>query len=353
MATLTATGHKVIVKNRRYEDYRSMKQHFSDRTIKEILFSGSQVMTEVSVVVDGSDHTIAAQLSAEAHVFLSTIADDATQDLKSVWVTYQDDTGLIVGPYEHVLNDTANTSVEAPLFNEDVIDTIAAGQGGKAITLTTLAGTLNQYAGKYMVAMDGDGVAEAGNLIVSNTAATPTILTVTNNSHAAANGDNISIQTYPGDDFYRAREMYCEQEVIDASTIRLGDHDSTNIYAGIGEGHRYMSNSGFFTQPAATCRSFLGRVRAQSSVDSTVTQVTGSRVTVFYTPLEAHANGGAVETQIDLDFADTLDWQPCIELETATDVVIKAMNIEGAKLPNMLVETSYLEVYPTNSTPSS
>ena len=129
MATLTATGHKVIVRDRRYEDYTSMKQWYSGNHVKEILFSGSQLMTAASVVVDGSDHTIAAQPAAAGHVYLSTIADDSTQDLKSVWVTYQDNTGAIQGPIEHLLNDTADTSVETCLGNEDVNDTVASIDG--------------------------------------------------------------------------------------------------------------------------------------------------------------------------------------------------------------------------------
>jgi len=346
MATLTAQGHKLILEKRRWDDYASMKQYFKNSRTKEILFAGSQLTTATFAVLDGSDHTIAAQPSAEGHVFLSTIADDVNQDLKSVWVTYQDDTGLIVGPIEHLLNDTANTSVEAPLGNEDHIDTIAAGQGGKSITLTALAGaSTDQWAGYYMVAMDGDGVAEAGNLITASTKATPTVLTVTNNSHASANGDNISVQTYACDDFYRAREMYCEVEVIDAKTIRLGDDDSTNVYAGIGEGHRYMANSGIFTQPSATCDTYLGRIKASFPYDFTATKNGGAALQVFYTPAEAHSDGGAVETEIEIPFANEYTWEPCIRLEPATDVVIKIKKINDALHDEMFVEASYLEVY--------
>lgn len=348
MATLTATGHKLIVEDRRYEDYKSMKQWFHNSHVKEILFSGSQLMTAASVVVDGSDQTIGAQKTTAACVFLSTLADDSLQDLKSVWCVYQDNTGAIHGPIEHVLNDMADTSIVAPMGNEDVFDTCAS-VAGDVITMTGMAATENQYADWYTVGRSGNGdQIGVANLIISNTAhGTTPAFTLTDTPDANTATDVIQFQQYPCNDFYRMREMYCEVEVIDSFPILLSTFDTGIIYAAIGEGHRYMCNSGFFTQPAATCRSFLGRVKASTAIDSTVTETTGSRITVYYTPLQAHANGGAVETEIDLDFQDTLCWEPCIELQPATDVVIKAMNIEGAKLPNMLIETSYLEVYPS------
>ena len=350
MATLIGTGHKIIVEDRRWEDYTSMKQWFRNSRVKEILFSGSQLMTAVSVVVDGSDHTIAAQLTAEAVVYLSTIADDANQAAKDVYVVYQDSTGEIQTVVQHILPTTENTDTELTLGHEDVFDTCAS-VAGDVITMTAMAATANQYDGWYTVGVSGNGdQVGVANLIISHTIhATTPAFTLTDTPDANTATDVISFQQVPCDDFYRAREIYCEVEVIDAKTIRLGNVGSTAVYAGIGEGHRYMANSGFFTQPSATCRSFLGYVKASTAIDSTVTELTGSRITVFYTPLQAHALGGAVETQISLDFQDILDWQPCIELAPATDVVIKAMNLEGAKLPEMLIETAYLEVYPTNN----
>lgn len=69
-----------------------------------------------------------------------------------------------------------------------------AGEGNRVVTLTDVAGTLNQYAGKYMVVYSGD---QAGtkSLIVSNTEADPTVLTVTDDQEATLAGDLIAIQT--------------------------------------------------------------------------------------------------------------------------------------------------------------
>lgn len=68
------------------------------------------------------------------------------------------------------------------------------GTGNRVVTLTALAGTLNQYAGKYMVCYYGD---QAGtkSKIVSNTNATPTVLTVADDQGATLAGDLIAIQT--------------------------------------------------------------------------------------------------------------------------------------------------------------
>jgi len=321
-----------------------MKQYFKNSDTKEVLFAGSQLLTTSYATIDGSDHTIATQLTSAGVVYVSTIADDSTQDLQDLFVVYQDNTGTIQDTITHLMNDDVDTSVEACLGNEDQNDVIDSGQGGKTIVLTALAGTLDQYAGDYMLTQSGDGVGDV-NLIVSNTAATPTTLTVTDNTNALANADVIQIQTYPCNDFYRVREMYCEIEVLDAKTIRLGDHDASNIYAGIGEGHRYMANSGIFTQPTATCDTYLGRIKASAAIDTTVTEAKGCQIKVFYTPFQAHANGGAVETELEISFYNNFSWEPCIKLAPATDVVIQVKYIAGALVDEIFLEASYLEVY--------
>ena len=349
MATIDVAGYKRIITNRKFEDYKSMKKYFTAfRTngTKEIIFAGHQLATAgAGVIIDGSDFTIGAQIAAEGHAYLSTLADDANQDLKSVWVIYQDNTGEIQDPIETLITDTPDTATEITLGAEDKVDTVDGAPAGAAVTMTALNPGLNAYAGMYLVIYSGDqkGVS---SLIVSNTAANPTVITtVKDDWNANTAADLCSVQEFEAPDFYRCREMYCEVEPIDAKTIRLGNHDSSVIYAGIGEGARYMANSGFFTQPTATCRSFLGKIKATHSIDSTVTELTGASVFVTFTPLEAYSDGGAAEITIELTFSDLLEWEPCIELEPATDVIVKVANVEGAKLDNMFVEVIYLEVY--------
>ena len=347
MATLNATGHKLILEKRRFDDYASMKQYFQNSDTKEVLFAGTQLLTAAYATLDGSDHTIAAQVSAEDVVYISTIADDATQQGKSLWTIYQDDTGAI---QDVVLSkfDAADSSTEIVLGANGTgqTDTVAA-VNASTLTMTATAATLNQFAGWYTVGISGDGdQIGVANLIVSNTAhATTPDIVLTDAPNADTATDIISIQQYPHDDFYRAREMYCEVEGVEAKTIRLGNVGSTAIYGGIGEGHRYMANCGIFTQPSATCDTYFGFIRVSTLTDSTVTEAQGAQVKIFYTPAEAHANGGAVETELEISLNGTFDWQPCIRLEPATDVVVQVKDAQGEVLEEIFVETAFLEVY--------
>jgi len=58
---------------------------------------------------------------------------------------------------------------------DDVVASVVTGT--KAITLTTYGGTLNQYTGHFVAVTGGDNVGD-NYTIASNTAATPTVLTV-------------------------------------------------------------------------------------------------------------------------------------------------------------------------------
>ena len=342
MATAVTRGISRIIERRRFEDYKSMKQHFQHRNIVELIFEGFQTLTNAAANLEPGDLTIAL-IGAEAVVFLSTLADDANQDLASVWVTYQDDTGLIHGPILHLLNDTADTSVEAALGNEDVNDTIASGQGTTTCTLTALSGTLNQYAGLYLVIQSGNEVGDV-HLIVSNTAATPTALTITPALGAAADADIAQIQEFPCEDFFRLREMYCEVEVLTDKTIRLGDQNSGNYYGLISQGGRYSSSARYFSRPAANARCFLGRIIAKSSIESTVTVKQGNEIQITFTPKARNSDGDSADITLNLIFADFLNWEPCIELEPATDVNIQVLTLDNSNVDDIFVEVTYLEV---------
>lgn len=347
MADIT-TGYKRIVTNRKFSDYESMRKYFSEhypKGIKEIIFSGFQLQTAgAGVIIDGSQLGIGTQAAAAGIAYIATEVDDGNQDGAKVWVTYQDNTGAIHGPIEHLLN-ASDPDVEHAIGNENVIDTVAVVDGTfKIITLTALNPGLNGYAGKYMVCYSGDQKGTA-HLINSNSADDPTVLTLDTASAANLAADLVQIQTYPCTDYFRTRELYCEVEPIDTKMIELGTHDTGVIYAGIGGLARYMANSGFFTQPAATCRSFLGKVKSSHSIDSTVTELTGASVFITFTPLAANANGDSADVTIELTFSDSLEWEPCIELEPATDVIVKISNMAGAALDNQFVEITYLEAY--------
>ena len=113
MADLIA-GYKRIVSDRKFENYESMKKYFSSyykKGIKEIIYCGWQLATAgAGVIPDGAQFTHGALISAEEIVYLATEADDNNQDGKSVWVIYQDDTGLIYTAVEHLLAAAAEAT---------------------------------------------------------------------------------------------------------------------------------------------------------------------------------------------------------------------------------------------------
>ncbi|KKN42538.1 hypothetical protein LCGC14_0712240 [marine sediment metagenome] len=347
MATINNSGHRQIISDREFEDYKSMKEYFRSKWIrtKEIVFEGHQLATTSFAVIDGAEDTIVL-IAAEAVVYLSTLADDANQDGKSVWVIYQDDSGTIQTTILTLLDDQSDTSIEVPLGCEagTKLDTVAS-VAGDALTMTNLNSTVaNEFDDMYVVGVSGD---QKGNVltVLSHTVASPTVLTCTTTPNANWAADIVSVQTYKAEDFFRVREMYCELETIDAKTIRLGNDNSSAIYGSIGETARYMASSGFFTQPVSICRSFLGKINISMPVDTTVTENVGGSISITYTPKEAYSNGGTADITIEIPFQGQFVWEPCIELAPATDVIIKIKNIEGAKLDEIFLEAIYLEAY--------
>jgi len=75
---------------------------------------------------------------------------------------------------------------------DDVVASVNTGT--KAITLTTYGGTLNQYAGHFVAVTGGDYVGD-NYTIASNTAATPTVLTVLDTIGANLATDTVTIYT--------------------------------------------------------------------------------------------------------------------------------------------------------------
>jgi len=343
--TAVTRGTRRILVDRKFESYESMKKYFSayyTNGTTEIIFEGYQTLTNTAALLEPGDLTIALPAS-EGVVFLSTLADDANQDLKSVWVTYQSDDGVVHGPIEHLLNDTADTSVEACLGNEDVNDTVAAGQGTTSITLTALNDAVGDtYKGLYMVVQSGDQKGES-HLITASSLASPTILTVTPAGGAALNADIVQLQEFPCSDFYRLRQMYCEVEVLTDKTIRLGTFDSGAYYGLISQGGRYNSSARYFSRDAATARCFLGMIHAHCSNETTAAKKQGNELQVTYTPKAQNSNADASDITMDIIFEDHLDWEPCIELEPATDVSIKILTLDATNVDDLFVEVFFLE----------
>ena len=338
-----------IIRDRKFEDYRSLKQYFRNHNIEEVLFFGYDTTTATAAEIDPDPSDTIAYLGAEAQVYVKAEADLAALDGDSVYVTYLDDAG-VVNTVETLLDDATGTDEEMPLGNENVKDTVAAVDGTfKLITLTALAGTLNQYAGKYMVCYFGDQKGTS-HLINSNTAATPTILTLATASAANLAADLISIQTNPCVDVFRIRAMSCETEAPADNKIMVCDHDGSNIYAIISDGSSIAAVPRYFVPELTTdknTRYFLGYIKASTFTHNLTANNAelGYVIHLTYTPKQKDSNVPAVEVEeIELPFQDKFEWEPCLELEPGTDVKILIHKHLDADHELLFVDYGFLEV---------
>ena len=338
-------GHLRILRDRKWEDYRSLKQYYRNHNIEEIIYTGNQTITAAFVEVHGSDQTFAV-LSAEAQVYVKSEQHAAGLVDKKVYCDFLDSSGILNENVETQLEDGADTSVEVPLGFENVQDTVASvgGTGNREVTLTALAGTLDQYAGKYMVVYQGDQKGTS-SLIVSNTAATPTVLTVSDDQNANLAADVISIQTDPYEDFFRLRRMWCQIESPANTYQAICDHDGSNLYGIVDDGRKHSAFSRYFVPAATTGQNtkyYLGYIKARYPVynDPTDANEDGCEITVTYVPQHGESVG-LVQT---LPFSDFLDWQPCIELKPGTDVYIKVKKLTDTNKSEVHLELCILEV---------
>ena len=109
-------GFSRIVENRRWEDYKSLKQYCSNKPIKEYIISGygQTNNAEFEFTTEAMDY-----IGTEAQTYIRTVADDGSQDNKYVWMEYQDDTGLILDPVTADITDTADNTIEVAIGSTD------------------------------------------------------------------------------------------------------------------------------------------------------------------------------------------------------------------------------------------
>ncbi len=280
MAITAGDGQSRVLKNRRFEDYRSLKQYFSDRTIKEVFISGANTTVGALAEIDFAVGDIINYIGAEGQVYLRTELDDiANQNVKYCYIEYQDDTGA-VRPILKGIMDNTNTTTE---------------------------------------------VAVAG-----------------------------------ATDFYRLRQMISEVEATATKGIVLTDADmagANDIFGFINDGNSQFNLQRFFTQPNATCDSYLAHLdchTAQSGVDANMDAFI---LTVQYTPRVLGVSDGFAEPQVAADktltiyFHNDMEEDPCILLEGGTEVIFSLGDVNDPA--TIHVEFVLVEVYPTNSTPSS
>ena len=140
---MAATGFSRIVENRRFEDYRSMKQSYQHFHTKEYIISGhgnSSIAGELQFSSEDTDY-----VGAAAQACIRCEADDANQHGKYVYLTYQNASGVILGPVTADL-DGADSTTEVNIGAADCYrvremysEIESATAGGKMITLTDAA----------------------------------------------------------------------------------------------------------------------------------------------------------------------------------------------------------------------
>lgn len=350
MVAVPSRGAQEIKVSRRFEDYRSLKQYFQRSLIREILYNGWQITAgAVAEVLSGERALTRLGTGTEQIVYIKSLVDLAAYDGKAIYVEYLDEEGIIYGPITSLLDIVGGTGtdVEHALGNENVLDVVAACDGTKLILdMTSYDSSIDgpdELAGKYLVVYAGDQKGTA-HLIVSNTKANPTIITIASpaaNVNIAA--DLVQIQTFPCEEFYRLRRMWAEKESPADNAQELCDHDGNTWYGEISDENTRSAMSAYFVPSGTLCRSFLGKVRINGPIinegDGTLA---GYIFEVTFTPKAIDANETPADVTLTFWFNGEFKWEPCIELEPATDVIFKIGDSGTAS--NLLIETAILEV---------
>lgn len=154
-------------------------------------------------------------------------------------------------------------------------------------------------------------------------------------------------------DFYRLRQMICEVEAVATKGIVLTDANMggvDDIYGFINDGNSQFNLERFFTQPSATCDSYLAYIKAWSG--STAADATHDSffLDVVFTPRALTTGDGFTEAQaaadktIHYEFNNELYVEPLILLEPATEVIFKVGDNNDPGI--VCLEAVMCEVYP-------
>lgn len=353
MVGVATRAVQTIKTRRRFEDYTSMKQFFKRSGVREVLYNGWQITAGAAAEVLSGERAL-TRLASESIVYLKSLVDLPAYDGKAIYVEYLDDDGLIKGPITHLLDiaDGVGTETEHALGNENVLDTVAACNEDKVtLDMTDYDGSVagpDDLVGKYLVVYSGEQKGTA-HLIASNTVDDPTIITL---DAACANvniaGDLVQIQTYPCTDFFRLRRMWAQKESPEDNAQELCDDDGDVWYGEISDWNSRSALSAYFAPSATLCRSFLGKVHLHGPiVNEGDTVLTGFIFEVTFTPKAIDVNETPSDVTLTFWFSGDFNWEPCIELQPATDVIFKIG--DNIAVPhNILVETAILEVLDIN-----
>jgi hypothetical protein len=358
MVAVPSTCNLRIKKNQHWEDYKSLKKYWSyqGKYLREYGFDGYVTTTAtLAELKDGTDATIAF-LGANDIVYVRSEADLEALDGDSIWIDYVSSTGTLYENIESKLDSVTSTATEVPIGCKSgtYVDAVAA-VNGSTLTMTNLdesAQAANRLAGWYVVA-SGDATHEEGNYltIASNTAANPTVITCTTAPNADWADDNVSIQQTLNNDVYRIRQIRSETEAPGDNFLCVCDKDKTNIYAVIPDGNSQSNHPRYFSL-SSSYRCFIGRIYAQAplSVGDDGDNLE-FEIKITYTPKAWDNPDATLDSQVGCDisqtftFTDIFDWQPCIELEPCTEVIIYIRKVIDQDHSYMRVSFDMLEVY--------
>lgn len=350
MAIGATKSHTRIEKNRKWEDYQSLKRYWSARgnVFREVIFNGVQTSTNGAVeFLSGCGETI-AYLGANDVVYAAQELDTEAQDGQSIWMDYINSSGDLYEGIETKLDSVTSTATFVPIgcLSSTYVDAIAA-VNGDVFTMTNLDRTIdNDLAGWYVVGC-GDATHREGQtkVILSNTAAAPTLITVTVTPNADWAADNVSIQKTLNSDVFRIRRLYTELEGAAGKAYTISDKDGTNIYGVIPDTNTYGNAGSRYTALDTTLyRCFLGQVVLEAPQSfGADTDPLGFQVAITFTPLPMTGQTAA-DITLTFDFIDKLVWEPCIELAEASDVIITIKKTTNDAHAEVRLDFTCLEV---------
>lgn len=249
-----------IERDRKFEDYRSLKQYFRNHNLEEIIYEGYQVSTATLVEMQELGGQTLTYLSAEATVYVRSESDAAGARDKSITITYLDNSGVV---------QTATASTN-----------------------------------------DTDSTTE------------------------------VEIAT----DFQNLRSMVCAVEGLTNNGFILCNSDNTAKYGFIQDGRMHSIFSRYYVPAAVSGQNtkyFLGRVKCNAQTGNegaAADKEQGYQLSVTFTPKDL------VDMTMLINFDTHLDWQPCIELEPQTSVIVKIKKILDQSHNEVHVQTTMLEV---------
>lgn len=244
MGLVPTKSHTRIEKDRKWQNYETLKAHFSkkSKTFKEIIFDGVQTATGGLVEVNPGPADTIAFNGATTTVFIASEADLTALDGDSIWIDYATSAGVLHEAVETLLDTETSTATEVPVgcISHLYVDAVASVAGDN-LTMTGLNRTkFNDLKGWFVIGC-GDATNRPGQIleILSNTAASPTVITCTTTPNADWAADNVSIQPTKHPDVYRIRRMWSETESPTDNYQCVCDKDQTNIYAVIADANTY------------------------------------------------------------------------------------------------------------------